>query len=64
LYPKLPSFFSYFSARAFCWTTFERALRDAIRGSVPGVEAWLQWVFAVIGGQMAACGVIVMNRAG
>ena len=36
---------------------------EAVRGAAPGIEAWLQWVFAVLGGQMAACGAIVMGGA-
>lgn len=35
----------------------------AVRGAAPGIEAWLQWVFAVMGGQMAALGVVVMGGA-
>lgn len=34
---------------------------EAIRGAAPGIEAWLQWVFVVLGGQMAACGAIVIG---
>ena len=36
---------------------------EAVRGAAPGIEAWLQWVFAVLGGQMAACGAIIMGGA-
>ena len=35
----------------------------AVRGAAPGIEAWLQWVFAVMGGQMAALGVVLMGGA-
>lgn len=36
---------------------------EAVRGAAPGIEAWLQWVFAVLGGQMAAVGVLVVGAA-
>lgn len=36
---------------------------EAVRGAAPGIEAWLQWVFAVLAGQMAACGAIIMGGA-
>ena len=36
---------------------------EAVRSAAPGIEAWLQWVFAVLGGQMAAVGVLVMGGA-
>lgn len=36
---------------------------EAVRGAAPGIEAWLQWVFAVLGGQMAAVGVLVIGGA-
>jgi len=36
---------------------------EAVRGAAPGIEAWLQWVFAVLGGQMAACGTVIMGAA-
>jgi len=36
---------------------------DAVRGAAPGLEAWLQWVFAVLGGQMAACGAVLFGSA-
>ncbi|WP_293881968.1 hypothetical protein [Sphingomonas sp.] len=36
---------------------------EAVRGAAPGIEGWLQLVFAVMGGQMAAGGVLVMGEA-
>ena len=36
---------------------------EAIRRVAPGIETWLQWVFAVLGGQMAATGVVVLGGA-
>ena len=36
---------------------------DVVRKAAPGMEAWLQWVFAVLGGQMAAAEVLVMSGA-
>lgn len=36
---------------------------EAVRGAAPGIEGWLQLVFAVMGGQMAAGGVLVMSGA-
>lgn len=36
---------------------------ESVSGAAPGIEAWLQWVFAVWGGQMAAVGVLVMGGA-
>ena len=39
------------------------ATLEGIRRAAPGIEAWLQWVFAVLGGQMAAVGVLVVNGA-
>ncbi len=36
---------------------------DAMRSAAPGLTAWLQWVFAVLGGQMAAAGILVMGGA-
>lgn len=36
---------------------------EAIRSAAPGIEAWLRWVFAVLGGQMAAVGVLVIGGA-
>ena len=36
---------------------------DAIRGAAPGLETWLGWVFAVLGGQMAASGVLLAGAA-
>jgi hypothetical protein len=35
----------------------------AVRSAAPGIEPWLQWVFAVLGGQMAAVGVLVISGA-
>jgi len=36
---------------------------EAVRGAAPGIEGWLQLVFLVMGGQMAAVGVLVMGAA-
>ena len=36
---------------------------EAVRSAAPGMEAWLQWVFVVLGGQMAALGVLVVGGA-
>ncbi len=36
---------------------------EAVRGTAPGIEGWLQLVFTVMGGQMAAGGVLVMGGA-
>ena len=36
---------------------------EAVRGAAPGIEAWLNWVFAVLGGQMAASGVLLTGAA-
>ena len=36
---------------------------EVVRIAAPGIEAWLQWVFAVLGGQMAAVGVLVISGA-
>jgi hypothetical protein len=35
----------------------------AIRAAAPGMEAWLQWVFAVMGGQMMGVGVLTFLAA-
>ena len=35
----------------------------AVRRAAPGLEAWLDWVFAVLGGQMAASGVLLAGAA-
>lgn len=35
----------------------------AVSAVAPGIEAWLQLVFAVLGGQMAATGCLVMGGA-
>ena len=34
---------------------------EAVRAAAPGIEGWLQLVFTVMGGQMAAGGVLVMG---
>lgn len=36
---------------------------EAIHASAPRLEAWLDWVFAVLGGQMAASGVLLLSAA-
>ena len=36
---------------------------DAVSAVAPGLGAWLQLVFAVLGGQMAALGVVLINAA-
>ena len=36
---------------------------EAVRGAAPRIEPWLQWVFAVLGGQMAACGALLIGGA-
>ena len=36
---------------------------EAVRSAAPGIEAWLQRVFAVLGGQMVAVGVLVIGGA-
>ena len=36
---------------------------EAIHSAAPGLEAWLNWVFAVLGGQMAASGVLLLGAA-
>jgi hypothetical protein len=36
---------------------------ESVSGAAPGIEAWLQLVFAVLGGQMAAGGILVMCGA-
>lgn len=36
---------------------------ESVSGAAPGIEVWLQWVFAVLGGQMAAGGILVMHGA-
>lgn len=35
----------------------------ALRAAAPDVEAWLQWVFAVMGGQMIGVGVLALLAA-
>lgn len=35
----------------------------SVHDAAPGIEAWLQWVFAVLGGQMAAAGILVICGA-
>lgn len=34
-----------------------------IRAAAPGMESWLQWVFAVMGGQMIGVGVLTLLAA-
>lgn len=36
---------------------------ESVRDAAPGIEAWLRWVFAVLGGQMAALGALVLGGA-
>jgi hypothetical protein len=36
---------------------------EALRGIAPGVEAWLSFVFSVMGGQMAAVGVLLLGAS-
>ena len=36
---------------------------ETIRAVAPGMETWLQWVLAMVGGQMAASGVVVIGGA-
>ena len=36
---------------------------EAVRSAAPGIEAWLNLVFAVLGGQMAASGVLLTATA-
>ena len=36
---------------------------EAVRAAAPGIEGWLQLVFTVMGGQMAAGGVLVRGGA-
>ena len=36
---------------------------EAVRTAAPLLEAWLNWVFAVLGGQMAASGVLLLGAA-
>ena len=36
---------------------------ELVRGAAPGIEAGLQSVFAVLGGQMAACGALLIGGA-
>ncbi|HEX8444749.1 MAG TPA: hypothetical protein VF631_13990 [Allosphingosinicella sp.] len=42
---------------------FMRGSAAAIRAAAPGIEAWLQWVFAVMGGQMTGVGILVLLAA-
>ena len=34
---------------------------EAVHAAAPRLEAWLDWVFAVMGGQMAASGVLLLG---
>jgi len=34
-----------------------------LKATAPGLETWLQWVFAVLGGQMAGVGLLVLLAA-
>lgn len=36
---------------------------EAAQAAAPHLEAWLNWVFAVMGGQMAALGVLLLGAA-
>ena len=36
---------------------------EAVRSAAPGIEVWLNCVFAVLGGQMAASGVLLTGTA-
>lgn len=36
---------------------------EAVRAAAPRLETWLNWVFAVLGGQMAASGVLLVGAA-
>lgn len=36
---------------------------EAVQSVAPEIEVWLDWVFAVLGGQMAASGVLLLGAA-
>ena len=36
---------------------------EAVHAAAPRLETWLNWVFAVLGGQMAASGVLLLGAA-
>ena len=36
---------------------------EGVQAAAPRLEAWLDWVFAVLGGQMAAAGVLLLGAA-
>ena len=42
---------------------FMGSSREAIEGAVPGLAGWLRWVFAVVGGFMAASGLLTVYVA-
>ena len=64
-YQILAGFYFIFIRPSFLPEDFQASAvtLEAIRRVAPGIETWLQWVFAVLGGQMAATGVVVMGGA-
>lgn len=39
---------------------FARTSGPQVEAAAPGMDAWLQWVFAVLGGQMTAVGILLI----